>query len=289
MGVLRSNKLFTLGSIKDLATGASVGNRPSLESFNQNCDIACEDLEPLHCQCGVQKVVRRGFGFELISTNKTYSVDYTFLCLGIGDTPNNTQHIFHDLFQTPNLEQTIAVVGGGLSAAHIIERCYREGSRDILWVRRRPSPSSPYDAHPRWASLTTVREFQRQSLADRQKTLNETRFDGSIPADLLKNLDSLIDLGFVHPVSTLPGDILPSQTVYATGVSSEPLPLLRQLAEDHYLPIDNQFRPLIQPNLEWTSGLFVLGRYGELMLGPLGRNIAGAGLACKLLPPVDLS
>jgi hypothetical protein len=41
--------------------------------------------------------------------------------------------------------------------------------------------------------------------------------------------------------------------------------------------------PIVSPRLEWAAGLFVTGALGELELGPVARNIAGARAAGERL------
>lgn len=290
MQFLRSNQLFHLDcNLKSLTlqerSQGRVTARPTLQGFNQHSDQICEEFVSRHYRSSAISVMPWN-PYRIVCENgeEVYG-NQVFLCLGNNQHSTNPRHIFCPDFTPPDVTRQIAVIGGGISAAHLLIKYQAMTQHQILWYCRSRVRMSKFDAAPKWASKNEIASFQTLPLVERQRILSTNRFDGSIPPDLMASLESLSSRGKIREVASLE-NFPEEQRIYATGFDRRAShPLLTELANRYVLPMDNEGRPDITPSLEWLSNLFVLGQFGELMLGPLGRNIAGAKLGCCFLPP----
>ncbi len=290
MQFLRSNQLFHLdGDLKSLTlqerSQGRVTARPTLQGFDQHSDQICEEFAHRHYKRSVVSI-KPADPYRIVCSEVDVWATQVFLCLGNNQHSTNPRHIFCPDFTPPDVTRPIAVIGGGISAAHLLIKYQALTSHQLLWYCRSRIRMSRFDAAPKWASKNEIASFQKLPLAERQRILATNRFDGSIPPDLLTSLDSLSRRGRIREVSQLEADFPEEQKIYATGFERTiSHPVLTDLAIAYSLPTDQEGRPDISPTLEWLPNLFVLGQFGELMLGPLGRNIAGARLGCSFLPP----
>ena len=125
--------------------------RPSLSLFNAHCDHIEEtySLADLHirkravnCSLGHDKVtVQLDDGCEMATQNLVLAIGSSEQPRWPGWAPRNdprVQHIFGPDFDGwPSVQQTVMVVGGGISAAHVVLRLLKEGHQVHL-VSRHP-------------------------------------------------------------------------------------------------------------------------------------------------------
>jgi hypothetical protein len=92
----------------------------------------------------------------------------------------------------------LAVLGGGLSAAHLAIGAARRGARVTLFTRRALRVRR-FDVHPGWIGPKRVRPFQREPDPwERRRQVDHARGGGSIPARVRRDLDACVEAGTVR-------------------------------------------------------------------------------------------
>ena len=291
-------------------------NRPALELFNEHCDQVVQTfgLADLHIQgratrCSVDcdgVVVQLSNGRETAAQNLV-------LAIGAGEQPEwpdwarrshaRVHHVFEPGFDGwPSSSETVAVIGGGISAAQVSLRLLEEGHHVHL-VSRHALRQHQFDSDPAWLGPKFMTGFSLERDFDRRRALiAEARHKGSVPPDVRRALGRAIDQGQLlwheDEVEGLDGrgdglvleltahaEIEAERVLLATGFAS-PRPggsMVDALIESASLPCARCGYPIVDSALRWHPRVRVSGPLAELELGPVSRNIAGARRAADRL------
>lgn len=209
-------------------------------------------------------------------------------------------HVFDRGFR-PAKSGAVAVVGGGLSAAHVALAAFERG-QPVTWVVRRPPRITDYDADWSWFSGEAMVGFHElRDLRERRALLERSRHRGSVPPAVARRLEVAIAGGAITLVESplvrataWPGRVrlgfvgrnvdvqhVVLATGFARGVPGEAW--LGPSAKALGLPRAPCGFPVVDRSLRWAEGLYVCGALGELELGPIARSIAGGQRAAALI------
>ncbi|MGF1508442.1 MAG: FAD/NAD(P)-binding protein [Myxococcota bacterium] len=283
--------------------------RPSLKLFNAHCESVIRKLglSDLHirarataCKVDCDTVsVRTQAGRELIAEN-------VVLAIGVSERPNwpswalrchpRVRHVFEPDFEGwPSCtSETVAVVGGGISAAQVALRLADEGHQVHL-ISRHALRQHQFDSNPGWLGPKYMANFSRERDLDvRRATIVEARHRGSVPANVRRALARSIEEGRVtwreSEVEACTGaeplrlrlassEVIEVQRVLlATGFRPERPGghMVDELIASCSLPCARCGYPVVDAALRWHPRIHVSGALAELELGPVARNIAGA-------------
>ncbi|MEM6729912.1 MAG: FAD/NAD(P)-binding protein [Myxococcota bacterium] len=273
-------------------------SRPKLELFNAHCDKVASDY-------GLDGMHHRGLAIRcepsddavVIHTEEGASLraKYVVLALGVGEpawpeslrgrTSANIQHVFEPQFHAPKADDqgSIAVVGGGITAAQLALR-FASNGRPVEMFVRHPLRVEPFDSDPCWIGPACMARFRKiQCLAERRSIIADARHRGSLPSDVKRALVRAREAGQVR-ITQAPehdlGEIARSNdhVLLATGLSTRRPGgvLVDTLVENSGLPIAPCGYPVTDTMLRWHPRVFATGALGELELGPVARNIVGA-------------
>ncbi len=206
----------------------------------------------------------------------------------------------------PQRGATVAVVGGGLTAAHVVARAVDAGAH-VEWVTRRPVVEREFDTDPGWLGPLEMQGFVR--IADRAERLQrviDARGGGTVPPWMMQRLRPAERSGQicrrVGPVDVevgASGDIrlqvdgrpLVADAVWdATGdhPCTSAAPPLERLCDELGITRHGG-RPELDQMLRLPgSVVHVAGRLGQLELGPTAGNLAGARRAAELVVGVTV-
>ena len=196
--------------------------------------------------------------------------------------------------------QTVAVVGGGLTAGHLAHGAATRGA-EVHLVSRRPLRSSNFDTDPGWLGPKYLRAYAAEAdPACRLRLARDARDGGSLPPWMRRRLAGLADDGLLiihdgagvraaHPApeggcQLALGNqktIRPDQVWLATGTQPDIMavrPLTGLLADvsviDGYPVVGADLRLGPHP-------IHVMGRLATLELGPAAGNLWGAQRAAE--------
>lgn len=194
----------------------------------------------------------------------------------------------------------VAVVGGGLTAAHLVERAIESGAH-VEWLTRRPVVERHFDTDPGWLGPKEMGTFSAESDPDRRLELViAARDGGSVPPWMLDRLAEFERsgrlcrrVGGVEVAESAAGrglvcggvPIQADEYWFATGdrpcVTAAP-PLARLVSE---LGVRCRGgRPILDRSLRLPgSVVHVMGRFAQLELGPTAGNLAGARRGAEML------
>lgn len=113
----------------------------------------------------------------------------------VDQPPGQIAHANHiDLSQTPDLRnETVVVVGGGLSAAHLACGAAKRGA-DVHLIARRPIENRNFDTDPGWLGPKYLRAFNaEQEPHKRLDMARNARRGGTVPPWMRTRLDTLTD------------------------------------------------------------------------------------------------
>jgi len=199
----------------------------------------------------------------------------------------------------------VLIVGGGLSSGHLSIRASLLGARTVYMVCRSALKTRQFDLELDWIGrnrFNKLAEFYSvQTDEERLEVIQRSRSGGSITPSVVKELRSLEKQGklIIHEecdvwhcqlsnkgsnnqhysVDLSNGETLQVDRVwFATGsrVNALEEPLLSNVATNFKLPTLKGL-PVLSEQLEWGSdtGLYVMGVYASLRLGPDALNLAG--------------
>jgi cation diffusion facilitator CzcD-associated flavoprotein CzcO len=196
---------------------------------------------------------------------------------------------------------TVAVIGGGLTAAHLVARAVDAGAH-VEWVTRRPVVEREFDTDPGWLGPLEMQGFAR--IADRAERLQrviEARGGGTVPPWMMLRLrpaersgQICRRVGRVEVEQDAGGDVrvlvdgrhLVADVVWAaTGdrPCTSAAPPLERLC-DGLGVARHGGRPELDRMLRLPgSVVHVAGRLAQLELGPTAGNLAGARRAAELV------
>jgi len=291
--------------------------RPQLNLFNDHCDQVIEiyNLQTLHIQaratacsvsCDCVKVS--------LSNNTDLSAENIVLAIGMSEQPEwprwapkndeRIQHIFaKDFDGWPRERQSIAVIGGGISAGQTALRLKDEG-HDVHLVSRHALREHQFDSDPGWLGPRFMKGFIQESDVERRRELiKAARNKGSVPPDVKEALRSAIcrdelkwHEGEVEKLESNSSDVIQlvfatapmlqvQRVLLATGFAARRPggKLVDKLVEEASLPCATCGYPIVDQSLRWHPRVYVSGPLAELELGPSSRNISGARRAGERL------
>lgn len=292
--------------------------RPSLSLFNAHCRDVIErnGLDQLRIQ-GVAKHVESSGNHVVVETDAG-PIRAKRVVMAMGSSPISipqwaqdlandggvVHHLFERGFTEAKLEKsgTTLVVGGGISGAQFASRLVELGAKNVVILARSKPRVHQFDSDPGWLGPKYMNRFSSLKPTSRRPLITTARHIGSMPSDVNRRLrghmkdgritwvegfmDSarVTDKGCII-VTTAGETIEADRLVLATGFKPT-LPaknLVDHLHQQANLPIAPCGFPITDRFLRWNSRIFVAGGQGELTLGPVARNIAGARRAGNLI------
>jgi cation diffusion facilitator CzcD-associated flavoprotein CzcO len=193
----------------------------------------------------------------------------------------------------PQAGATIAVVGGGLSAAHLVRAAVVAGAH-VEWLVRRDPVVRDFDTDPGWLGPKEMSRFLALTdMTERLRAVIDARGGGSIPAWILDEIARDEARGLVCRrvglVEWAPDVHQPSVSVAARTVACDRVVLglgtIPDVDADPALAAlcrrtDTQIvggRPVLDHALRVPgSVVHVVGRLAQLHLGPTAGNLSGA-------------
>ena len=290
-------------------------DRPSLDLFNRHCEQLIEffGLRNLHLRGRVEgcRVHDEGVTVELAGSE--LNAANVVLAIGSSDQPywpewaprdhEHVQHIFdRDFPGLPvNGTQSLAVVGGGISAAQLALRL-STAAHKVTLITRHPFRQHQFDSDPGWLGPKNMTKFAKtKDLTRRRDMIRKARHRGSMPPDVIAPLRQKIQRGKIEWVQSEPSGVtqegegirvtLPERDLHvdrvllATGFSTERPggSMIDGLIESANLPCAACGYPIVDHALRWHHRIRVSGPLAELELGPTSRNIAGARRSADLI------
>ncbi|MDG5471974.1 FAD/NAD(P)-binding protein [Jeotgalibacillus sp. ET6] len=292
-------------------------SRPSLSLFNEHSDAVFQEVElqKAWVKGCVEKINKINAAWEVqIDTGMRLRSENLVVATGTNNKlytpewgqelnasyPNQAGHIFEE--KVPSFVPPVAVIGGGITAAHLVIKLARLFPGKVTQIARHENRIHDFDSDPGWLGPKNMRSFvQLESYEKRRKVLTEVRHKGSVPRELgsrLKKLQeegafafildevdswakksSSIQLKLTHSNKTAEAKTV----LFATGFSNSVMEAgwLQELIQEHELQCANCGFPIVDESLQWCEHLFVSGPLAELELGPSSRNIAGARKAAE--------
>ncbi|WP_404407246.1 SidA/IucD/PvdA family monooxygenase [Jeotgalibacillus malaysiensis] len=285
-------------------------SRPSLHLFNEHCDRVIE--ETALCKSwhtGLMSIVVRESDHWMVQTKKgdRFYTKNLVIATGINRrlflpewghkakklAPSRVSHVFDNRKAAP--EGPIAVVGGGISAAHLTIKLSKQSPGQVTQITRHGYRVHDFDSDPGWLGPKYMDGFSKMNAEEKRRTIQQTRHKGSIPAELNQKLhhfrkkdayrlliDEIVDIEYKNNqfiLITQSGKQLKVRTIYfATGFAPDVMSadFLANLIKKENLQCAHCGFPLVNHQLEWCDHLFVSGPLAELELGPSSRNVIGA-------------
>ena len=291
-------------------------NRPKLQFFNEHCDKVIREfgLNKVHVRArAVSCAVSCDDVTVGLSTGVELSASNVVLAIGSGEQPQmpdwapkddaRIHHIFSPEFNGwPSIAETVAVVGGGISAAQVALRLVEEG-HEVYMVSRHALREHQFDSEPGWLGPKLMTGFQRETDVDQRRTMiTEARYKGSMPPDVRRALQAAINRAEIHwhqdsvraidveesglTLHCANGDtVAVDRVLLATGFTGRRPggAFIDELVESASLPCASCGYPIVDKTLRWHPRVYVSGPLAELELGPTSRNISGARRAAERL------
>lgn len=291
--------------------------RPSLQLFNEHSDkiISETDLKKSWFQGAVTKVHKGKWGW-VATTEKGERLQSKNIVIAISvneqlllpewakelalHAPKQVHHIFDD--QLENLNQVkppIAIIGGGITAAHLAIKMAKEFPGEVTLIKRHPFRVHDFDSDPGWLGLKRQGPYRKvKDYQIRREQIKEARLKGSVPKDVLFKVKDLVTQQKLHVVDGEVTSYLMDQeyltlkvgtmsyqvqhVLLATGfLPTRPGHWVEKLMEEEQLRCANCGYPIVNKDLEWCPHLYVMGPLAELEIGPIARNISGARQAAE--------
>jgi cation diffusion facilitator CzcD-associated flavoprotein CzcO len=291
--------------------------RPSLHLFKKHCDHLYRELDMGECwvQARVGNVQKNGNNWEVVcNEGSRITAKNVVIAIGIGEQPHwpdwalklkektsNIFHVFDKDLQIETLPGPIAVIGGGMTAAHLANKLASLFPGEVTMVKRHPFRVKLFDSDPGWLGPKNQRTFRNdQDYSSRRRKIIEARHRGSITQDLHMKLHHLKRSGKLdwkdHEIEgfrlkengiTLTSkegkEIFAKSIILATGFIPA-LPgkeWISPLMKREQLKCADCGYPIVTEQLQWADGLYVTGALAELQIGPIARNISGARQAAE--------
>ena len=296
-------------SDRDPSLFAAPNDRPALGFFNDHCDEVIEifGLADLHVRARAVacSIVGDRVHVEL-SSGEQITSQKVVLALGSSDQPEwpswapRNQALIHHVFSKgfdgwPQGIESVAVVGGGISAAQVALRLLDEGHQVHL-VSRHALREHQFDSDKGWLGPKYMTGFSAEKDVNRRRVLiTQARHRGSVPPEVSRPLLKAIEAGDLcwheSGVQALDvqgdrvlidlisgGSVEVERVLLATGFAM-PRPggeLVDRLISSASLSCAQCGYPIVDDKLSWHPCVFVSGPLAELELGPTARNIHGA-------------
>ncbi|MEL7512876.1 MAG: FAD-dependent oxidoreductase, partial [Cyanobacteria bacterium J06554_3] len=207
--------------------------------------------------------------------------------------------------------ETVLIVGGGLTSAHLAMGALKRGAR-VLLMARRAFQEKIFDAAPGWLGPKYLKGFEAETdWEKRWQMIQQARNGGSFTPETLTRLRKFSAEGRVflyeqcqvtravwqgerwqvqcnnHAVH----DCFAHQSIdriwLATGTAQDITahPLLQEVMKQYPAEIVHGL-PVLDKYLRWPGcELFLMGPWAALQVGPVARNLFGAKLACDRIVP----
>ncbi|MEM7516546.1 MAG: FAD/NAD(P)-binding protein, partial [Planctomycetota bacterium] len=283
---------------------------PSLALFNAHCDelLRAYGLEDLHLQDLALKVRTTPAAVHLRTKGGlALQAENIALALGGSEEPNwpagvprEDSRIRH-VFTSPQTAapsprgSSVAVVGGGITAAQIALRERSRGHRVAL-LSRHPLREHMFDVDAGWMGPKFMRGFHlTRDPGVRRELIQHARRRGSLPPSDAEALRKTIARGEIEWIDAELKSVTPQskalrlhltrgrerevdRLLLATGFSPRRPggTMVDELIHSASLPVARCKFPAVDRYLRWHPRVFVAGALAELELGPTAMNIAGA-------------
>lgn len=223
------------------------------------------------------------------------------------DTLLKYSHQFKDSIQSGydqkrqiKANERVAVIGSGLTAAHIILQII-EAKGYPIWILRNEEKYRCADFDTAYFRSEGISRFRKLSIQNRAKLLEEEN-RGSLMLEFVSLFEELENKRYVevfrnskieHIFKDITGKIninllrrkkiQVNKIIVATGLTPN-----TQLLPDETRLIDKKYVNLNEDTLEieGLKNFFVVGSLASLVLGPAAKNIDGARLASEKILPV---
>ena len=217
-------------------------------------------------------------------------------------------HVRHKI--NANKDTTVAVIGGGLTSAQIVDLCIRKGVTQVLHIMRGHFKVKHFDLDLSWVAKYKNSNLSAFWMADtdeeRFEIIGEARNGGSITPAYKSVLEAHEKSGrmqrYTHtrvvshdwdvqtktwkllthpPTPNLP---MIDYIYFATGTRAdiESLPFLQDMRKKYPISTVSGL-PCLTDDLQWSSDvpLFITGRFAGLRLGPGAANLEGARVGAE--------
>jgi len=195
----------------------------------------------------------------------------------------------------------VAVVGGGLSAAHLVERALAAGAH-VEWLTRRAVVVREFDTDPGWLGPKEMQAFEAVTdPGERLRQVIEARGGGTVPPWMMRRMLAAERAGRlcrrVGPIEVACDDR--ARPVLRCGEVRVDVDVVWSATGDRpcttgAAPLDrlcdqlgvtrHAGRPELDRSLRLAaSAVHVVGRLAQLQLGPTAGNLAGARRAGELI------
>ena len=285
-------------------------NPPTTECFSAFCAQTIDDAnldDPLIATPQSLQIIHNGI--ELKTTSGIIRTRYLVIATNpnhkiipqwtkdLSQRPTMVKHASDvDLCNTSNLEgQSITVIGGGLTAAHLSRGAALKGA-SVKMVARRPLQIRNFDTDPGWLGPKYLNSYYLQTdIQKRIKIAREARGGGSIPQYMH---NALLDFEKTDSIKVL------ESTQVISAETTDPKGCLLKLTNDEKIYSDQiwlatgtcpdlQTMEFLHPILENVSfvdefpvldrslrlkphPIYLMGRSTTYALGPAAGNLWGA-------------
>ncbi|WP_299743559.1 hypothetical protein [uncultured Rossellomorea sp.] len=218
----------------------------------------------------------------------------------VASRPKQVGHLFAESLL--RIEPPIVVIGGGISAAHMVVKLSKQFPGHVYQIARHPYRVNDFDSDPGWLGPKYMNGFVNiHRYEHRREVIDHARHKGSMPSELankLRNLkrsntftfiqdeiqswDVLGDEIILH-LTKAESSVKAKTILFATGFSREVMKVdwLQKLIQKEKLACAKCGFPIVKEDLSWCNHLFVTGPLAELEIGPPSRNISGARKAAE--------
>ncbi|MDF2036539.1 FAD/NAD(P)-binding protein [Cytobacillus oceanisediminis] len=294
-----------------------VYKRPSLEMFNEHSQSLLHDLGlGASWHQGYVNGLDREDNYWIVSTDggERLKSKKVVLALSINDQLHVPEwadsikqgrhgvfHIFDEAADFTGLRKPVAVIGGGITAAHTVIKLSALYPGQVTLIKRHPLKVCDFDSDPGWLGPKYQKNYRRiTDYSERREVIKKARNRGSLPPELFHKLrklenDQTIKVADGEVTSVKEGEnkelilsvdmqeVKVQSIVFATGfMPSRPGgSWLEKAIETFGLPCAKCGYPIVSQSLEWCPHLYVTGPLAELEIGPIARNISGARQAAE--------
>ncbi|CAM2066661.1 FAD/NAD(P)-binding protein [Sulfidibacter corallicola] len=292
--------------------------RPKLSMFNAHCRHVIERhrLEDLREQGRAERILLKGNHVVVESDRGQLVARRVVLALGsaaprvpawaagLQQQGVMVNHLFAPDFCSDCLpvHGLTVVVGAGISAAQFALKALERGAERVVVISKKAPQVHQFDADPGWLGPKYMNRFNRErDFGLRREMISRARRRGSMPSDVYHRLEHqrragevLWLEGVVRQARQQDGQALlevgnqslvADRVILATGFDNTPpgQAMIEHLAQEHGLRRSPCGFPQTDRFLRWHPRVFMAGALGELSLGPVARNIAGARRAGNVL------
>lgn len=293
--------------------------RPALGLFNEHCDFILREVNINNSWYqGTVKEIERDQGIWKVRTcrEETLSARNIILSISISDQlnipewanriksslPNQLFHIFEDgIKNLQAVEPPIAIIGGGITAAHLSNKLSTMFPGKVTLVKRHPFRVHDFDSDPGWLGPKNLTSYHKiENYEERRNVIQQSRNKGSLPTELFLKLKRLerekkinivngeIESSFVNDDNEIVLKVGNMElTVHTVLLATGFLPSLpggnwiNKLIKEQELRCATCGYPILNKSLQWCPHLYVSGPLAELEIGPIARNISGARQAAE--------